>query len=155
LSELWNGAGTGRFERRGGDDAEFENMRRLRVCLALTAPLLLLMLLDLLHLPAPPMGVTRWLEFALATPVVLWGGAPFFARGWASVRNRHGNMFTLIALGTGAAYAFSVAGLMGELPSIFEPAAVIVTLVLLGQVLELRARRQTTSALKSLLKLIP
>jgi Cu+-exporting ATPase len=96
-----------------------------------------------------------WIEFSLATPVVLWGGAPFFARGWGSLKNRHGNMFTLIALGTGAAYLFSVIGLINGLPLYFEPAAVIVTLVLLGQVLELRARSQTSSALKALLKLTP
>ncbi len=131
------------------DDGEYADMRRrFWVCAGLTAPLLALMFLG--GLP-----FTRWIEFALATPVVLWGGAPFFARGWASIQNRHGNMFTLIALGTGAAYVFSVGGLVEGLPLYFEPAAVIVTLVLLGQVLELRARSQTSSALKALLKLTP
>ncbi|HUS07664.1 MAG TPA: copper-translocating P-type ATPase, partial [Bryobacteraceae bacterium] len=110
-----------------------------------------------------------WLQFAAATPVVLWGGWPFFVRGWQSVVNRYLNMFTLIALGTGAAYLYSVAATLfpgifpdsfrdshtGSLAVYFEPAAVIVTLVLLGQVLELRARSQTSSALKALLGLAP
>jgi len=98
------------------------------------------------------------------TPVVLWGGWPFFQRGWKSVVNRHLNMFTLIALGTGSAYFYSVGALLfpgfipasfrdmaGDLAVYFEPASVIVTLVLLGQMLELRARSQTSSALKALL----
>ena len=131
------------------DDGEYKDMRRrFWVCAGLTAPLLALMFLN-------KFPFAGWIEFALATPVVLWGGAPFFARGWASVKNRHGNMFTLIALGSGAAYLFSVIGLINGLPLYFEPAAVIVTLVLLGQVLELRARSQTSSALKALLKLTP
>ncbi len=131
------------------DDGEYRDMRRrFWVCAGLTAPLLGLMFLN-------KFPFAGWIDFALATPVVLWGGAPFFARGWASVKNRHGNMFTLIALGTGAAYLFSVIGLINGLPLYFEPAAVIVTLVLLGQVLELRARSQTSSALKALLKLTP
>ncbi len=131
------------------DDGEYKDMRRrFWLCAALTIPLLALMF-------AGNFRFIRWIEFALATPVVLWGGAPFFARGWASVKNLHGNMFTLIALGTGAAYVFSVIGLLTSLPLYFEPAAVIVTLVLLGQVLELRARSQTSSALKALLKLTP
>src|SRR5918998_414878 len=103
-----------------------------------------------------------WIQLALATPVVLWGGWPFFVRGWTSVVNRHLNMFTLIALGVGAAYAYSVVAtlapglfpgsfrLMGEVAVYFEPAAVIVVLVLLGQVLELRARSRTSSAIKNL-----
>jgi Cu+-exporting ATPase len=131
------------------DDSEYANMRRrFVVCLTLTVPLLALMVLRSFPL-------TRWIEFALATPVVLWGGAPFLSRAWASVKNRHGNMFTLIALGTGAAYVFSVIGLIQGLPLYFEPSAVIITLVLLGQVLELRARSQTSSALKALLRLTP
>ncbi len=131
------------------DDGEYKDMRRrFWICAGLTVPLLVLMFVHAFPL-------ARWIEFGLATPVVLWGGAPFFARGWASVKNRHGNMFTLIALGTGAAYVFSVVGLINGLPLYFEPAAVIVTLVLLGQVLELRARSQTSSALKALLKLTP
>src|ERR671915_813232 len=108
-------------------------------------------------------------QLVLATPVVLWGGWPFFERGWRSVVNRHLNMFTLIALGTGAAYAYSVAATLfpdlfpdsfrdhhtGALAVYFEPAAVIVALVLLGQVLELRARSQTSSAIRALLGLAP
>jgi P-type Cu+ transporter len=131
------------------DHGEYNDMRRrFFICLALAAPLLVLMVL-------PPFRFAGWIELALATPVVLWGGAPFFARAWASIQNLHGNMFTLIGLGTGAAYAFSVIGLLQGLPLYFEPAAVIVTLVLLGQVLELRARSQTNSALKALLNLTP
>jgi heavy metal translocating P-type ATPase len=104
----------------------------------------------------------------LATPVVLWGGWPFFERGWASVKNVSPNMFTLIALGTGPAYAYSVIavlfpgvfpvsfrGMNGEVPVYFEAAAAITTLVLLGQLLELRARARTSSAIRSLLKLSP
>ena len=115
----------------------------------------------------PPAWMT-WSQFLLATPVVLWGGWPFFVRGWASVVNRHLNMFTLIALGVGAAYAFSVVATLapGLFPAsfrthgdqvgvYFEPAAVIVVLVLLGQVLELRARSRTSSAIKKLLGLAP
>jgi Cu+-exporting ATPase len=107
-------------------------------------------------------------QFFLATPAVLWGGWPFFQRGWRSIVSRRLNMFTLIALGTGVAYAYSlVAALVpgvfppsfhapeGEVPVYFEPAAVIVTLVLLGQVLELRARSQTSSAIRALLDLAP
>jgi Cu+-exporting ATPase len=112
--------------------------------------------------------VLAWVQFALATPVVLWGGWPFFERGWASVKNRYLNMFTLIAMGTGAAYLFSVfatlaPGLLphaftghgGAVPVYYEAAATIVTLVLLGQVLELRARRATSGALRALLSLAP
>jgi Cu+-exporting ATPase len=113
--------------------------------------------------------VSMWIQFALATPVVLWGGWPFFKRAWASVRNISPNMFTLIAIGTGAAYLLSVAALFvpwlfpesmkdphtGLVPGYFEAAAVITTLVLLGQVLELRARSQTSSAIKELLRLAP
>jgi Cu+-exporting ATPase len=125
--------------------------RRLWICVALTIPLLGMMFFA--H------GGIRmlWLQAALATPVVLWGGWPFFQRGWASVVTWHLNMFTLIALGTGVSYLYSVAALLygGDLDVYFEPAAVIVTLVLLGQVLELRARSQTGSALKALLGLAP
>jgi Cu+-exporting ATPase len=114
-----------------------------------------------------PAGVRHWVELALATPVVLWGGWPFFVRGWASVVNRHLNMFTLIALGVGAAFGYSVVATLapglfpdsfrmaGEVAVYFEPAAVIVVLVLLGQVLELRARSRTSSAIRSLLSLAP
>ncbi|ODT79381.1 copper-translocating P-type ATPase, partial [bacterium SCN 62-11] len=110
----------------------------------------------------------RWLEMALATPVVLWGGKPFFQRGYASLKNRHLNMFTLIALGVGVAYLYSLIALVvpGLFPAAvqdmhgmtgvyFEAAAVIIVLVLLGQILELRARGQTGSAIKKLLGLTP
>src|ERR671917_2470888 len=109
----------------------------------------------------------KWIQLALATPVVLWGGWPFFVRGWTSVVNRHLNMFTLIALGVGAAYVYSVVAtlvpgvfpgsfrMMGEVAVYFEPAAVIVVLVLLGQVLELRARARTSTAIRNLLGLAP
>ena len=114
-----------------------------------------------------PHGVVNWIELALATPVVLWGGWPFFERGWASVVNRHLNMFTLIALGVGAAYCYSVVATIapglfpdsfrmdGQVAVYFEPAAVIVVLVLLGQVLELRARSRTSAAIRNLLGLAP
>ena len=145
--------------------------RRFWICVALTLPLLGFMIFDLLSSGSHPewTSVQSWAEFALATPVVLWGGLPFFQRGWASVVSRHLNMFTLIALGTGVAYLFSVFALFlpglipasfrapghGAAPLYFEPAAVITTLVLLGQLLELRARSQTSTALKSLLGLAP
>jgi len=127
--------------------------RRFWISLGLTAPILLLMFSPLI--PGDRSGWPLWLEFALATPVVLWGGWPFFERGWRSVLNRSLNMFTLISLGTGTAYFYSVAALLRNMPVYFEPAAVIVTLVLLGQVLELRARSQTGSAIKALLGLAP
>ena len=122
--------------------------KRFWICAALTVPLLAGMFFH----PA----WMKWAQFALATPVVLWGGLPFFERGWSSIRNNRWNMFTLISMGTGTAYIFSVASLfIPELEPYFEPAAVITTLVLLGQVLELRARSKTSSALKSLLNLAP
>jgi Cu+-exporting ATPase len=147
--------------------------RRFWASVALTAPILLLMISEML--PGKPLqtlfGPTAllWVQFAFATPVVVWGGWPFFVRGWQSVVNRHLNMFTLIALGTGAAYFYSVAATLfpawfpdsfrdhntGALAVYFEPAAVIVTLILLGQVLELRARSHTSSAIRSLLGLAP
>jgi len=152
---------------------ELDDMgRRFRYSLILTAPMLAFMVSDVL--PGQPMqrllpsGWMNWLQFVLATPVVLWGGWPFFVRGWASLVNRHLNMFTLIALGVGAAYAYSVVATLlpglfpaslrthgDEVAVYFEPAAVIVVLVLLGQVLELRARSQTSSAIKKLLGLAP
>jgi Cu+-exporting ATPase len=145
--------------------------RRFRWSLVLTAPVLALMVDEFipgqpLHALLPP-GVLNWLELALATPVVLWAGWPFFVRGWSSIVNRHLNMFTLIALGVGAAYAYSVVATLvpgvfppsfhmgGEVAVYFEPAAVIVVLVLLGQVLELRARSRTSAAIKNLLGLAP
>lgn len=154
------------------DDSELRSMqRRLWVGIALSIPLLAISMggmaagSPLHNLPA---GWMEWLQLALATPVVLWGGWPFFQRGWASLVNRHLNMFTLIAMGTGTAYVFSVIATLvpgifpasflghGGRPEVyFESAAIIVTLVLLGQVLELRARRQTSSAIKALLNLNP
>jgi Cu+-exporting ATPase len=109
-----------------------------------------------------------WVQFALATPVVIWGGWPFFQRGWSSILNRNLNMFTLIAMGTGTAYTYSVIAILfpnifpeairghdGQVAVYFEASAVITTLVLLGQVLELKARSQTSSAIKALLGLAP
>jgi len=152
---------------------ELDDMtRRFRWSLVLTTPILAFMVSEFLpgqplQHALPPAAMT-WSQFLLATPVVLWGGWPFFVRGWASVVNRHLNMFTLIALGVGAAYAFSVVATLapGLFPAsfrthgdqigvYFEPAAVIVVLVLLGQVLELRARSRTSSAIKKLLGLTP
>jgi Cu+-exporting ATPase len=154
------------------DDSELRSMqRRFWVGVALSVPLLAIAMGGMAAsspLHNLPVGWVAWLQLVLATPVVLWGGWPFFQRGWASLVNRHLNMFTLIAMGTGAAYLFSViASLMpgifpasflghGGRPELyFESAAIIVTLVLLGQVLELRARRQTSSAIKALLDLNP
>jgi Cu+-exporting ATPase len=146
--------------------------RRFWVSLALTAPL---MLLDMYHM-MPGLGVhatseggaLSWIELALATPVVLWGGLPFFPRFWRSLINRSPNMFTLIGMGTGAAYAYSVTATLapGLFPSsppnlrgfpnlYFEAAAAITTLVLLGQVVELRARSRTSAAIRALLDLSP
>ncbi|MCW5891255.1 MAG: heavy metal translocating P-type ATPase [bacterium] len=151
-------------------DPELLDMsRRLRVSAVLTVPLFLLAMSDLLpgqpvqH--ALPWTALAWLQLALATPVVFFGGAPFFARGMASVRSGNWNMFTLIAIGTGVAWGYSVvavlfphaipaAGAHG-VPLYFEAAAVITTLVLVGQVLELRARSQTGSAIRALLGLAP
>lgn len=146
--------------------------RRFWISVALALPMVVLMVSELLptkplqHLV--PATVWGWVEFALATPVVLWCGWPFFVRGWQSVVNRSPNMFTLIALGTGTAYLYSVAATLapqlfpasfrgpdGQIGLYFEPAAVIVALVLLGQVMELRARSQTSSAIRALLGLTP
>jgi P-type Cu+ transporter len=156
-----------------GDSEELVDMRRrFWVGAALTLPLLWAMIGEALP-PIDPMrlfGHTAvvWAQLVLATPVVLWAGAPFFVRGWHSLVNRSLNMFTLIALGTGAAWSFSVFSTLfpatlpasfrsasGEAPVYFEAAAVIVTLVLLGQVLELRARARTSGAIRALLKLAP
>jgi len=149
--------------------------RRFWVSVALAIPVLFLGMSDLIPgrpvqsvlSMRPSMRSIGWIQFALATPVVLWGGWPFFERGWASVVNRSLNMFTLIAIGTGTAYLYSVIAVlfpgifpasfrnMGEVPVYFEAAATITALVLLGQVLELRARSRTSSAIRSLLKLSP
>src|SRR3984885_10935890 len=145
--------------------------RRLWVGAVLTLPLLAIMASDLL--PGSPLqhllgGALGWVELALATPVVLWGGWPFFERGWASIVHRSLNMFTLIAMGTSAAYLYSLAAVAvpslfpatfrdasGHIGLYFEAAAVIPVLVLLGQVLELRARSQTSGAIQALLGLTP
>ncbi|MBL9085466.1 MAG: heavy metal translocating P-type ATPase [Planctomycetales bacterium] len=153
------------------DDSELRDMtRRLWVATILSVPILLLAMLPMLGAPIDDwLGHTTyvWLQFLLATPVVLWAGLPFFQRGWQSLVTRHLNMFTLIALGTGAAYLYStvVAFLPDVVPEAFkahgraelyfEAAAVIITLVLLGQVLELRARRRTGGAIRALLSLAP
>jgi P-type Cu+ transporter len=154
------------------ENPELDDMtRRFRVSLLLTAPILALMVSE--FVPGEPLqhllphSAMNWIELALASPVVLWGGRPFFERGYASVVNRHLNMFTLIALGVGAAYGYSVAATVapwifppsfrsgGNVAVYFEPAAVIVVLVLLGQVLELRARSRTSTAIRNLLGLAP
>jgi len=171
------------------DNPELRDMtRRFWISLALTAPLLAIAMVSMLWpsflmggvsvhrgdiaVATPWSSILPWLELLLATPVVLWCGWPFFQRGWASVVNRSTNMFTLIAMGTGVAYLFSVVATlfpqifpaslsgmnrsMGDRPDVyFEAAAAIVTLVLLGQVLELRARSQTSSAIRALLDLSP
>jgi P-type Cu+ transporter len=140
--------------------------RRFWVCLMLTIPVLLTAMGEMIAGARMAGGI--WLQFLLATPVALWGGWPFFQRGWASIVNRSLNMFTLIAVGTGAAYIYSVIATIfpDQLPEsfrghhavpevYFEASAVIITLVLLGQVLELRARGQTGSAIRALLELAP
>jgi Cu+-exporting ATPase len=146
--------------------------RRFWIGAALTLPLLAVMVSDflpnhpLLHLLSNPW--LGWFEFAFATPVVLWGGWPFFQRGWASIVHRSLNMFTLIAIGSGSAYLYSVIAVIapglfppsfrdmsGNVGLYFEAAAVITVLVLLGQVLELKARSQTSGAIKALLGLTP
>jgi P-type Cu+ transporter len=151
---------------------EFEDMtRRFWWSAGITAPTLAFMVSE--FLPGQPLqammphGWLNWILLALASPVVLWGGWPFFVRGWASLVNRHLNMFTLIALGVGTAYVYSVIAtvapglfpdsfrMMGQVAVYFEPAAVIVALVLLGQVLELRARSRTSAAIRNLLGLAP
>ncbi len=149
-----------------------EMTRRFWVSVALTVPLLAIAMADMLPgMPvksALPLGRLEWLELLLATPVVLWGGWPFFQRGWTSIVHRATNMFTLIAMGTGVAYIYSLVATL--LPGIFPPAfremdgrpavyfeaaAAITTLVLLGQVLELRARSRTGAAIRALLDLSP
>src|SRR5205085_9743305 len=150
------------------DNPELRDMtRRLWVTAALSVPLLAIAMGGHAVAMLSPHAMA-WLQQALATPAVLWGGWPFFERGWASLRNGHLNMFTLIALGTGVAYLYSVVaavipgifpasfrGSDGGVPLYFEAASVIVALVLLGQVLELRARSQTSSAIRELLDLAP
>jgi len=154
-----------------GPNPELLDMtRRFWIALALTLPLLAL---DMgghfagLHMWLSP-TLSNWIELVLATPAVLWAGAPFFVRGWQSVATRNLNMFTLIAMGTGVAWAYSVIGTVapgifpaafrdpaGAVAIYFESAAVITVLVLLGQVLELKARAQTSGAIRALLDLAP
>ena len=156
-----------------GENPELKDMsRRFWASLLLTVPVFLMAMSEMI--PGQPIQhfaparLLAGIQFALATPVVLWGGWPFFQRGWASIVNRSLNMFTLIAIGTGAAYLYSLVALLlpdlfpdafrehgGGIALYFEAAAVITTLVLLGQVLELRARSETSSAIKSLLGLAP
>jgi Cu+-exporting ATPase len=150
-------------------DPEYVSMsRRLWVSVAFSLPLLVIAMVGD-SLPLPFSSETRnWIEMALATPVVVWGGAPFFERFWMSLLNRSANMFTLIGLGTGAAYLDSLAATIfpqffppsfrdvsGTPPVYFEAAAIITTLVLLGQVMELRARQKTSGAIRALLRLAP
>ena len=156
-----------------GENHELTDMtRRFWVGLVLTLPVFVLEMGG--HIPALGLHdlvsphVSTWIQFALSTPVVLWAGWPFFQRAWASVVHRSLNMFSLIALGTGAAYLYSLfatfapglfpagfRGMGGTVAVYFEAAAVITVLVLLGQVLELRAREQTGGAIRALLKLAP
>ncbi|MGZ8336646.1 MAG: heavy metal translocating P-type ATPase [Allosphingosinicella sp.] len=153
-----------------GPNPELIDMtRRFRVSALLAVPLLVLAMGgDLLGWHPLPMRASIWLQLALATPVVLWGGLPFFARGWASLKSRNLNMFTLISLGVGVAYGYSLVAALfpglfprafrtmgGGVPVYFEAAAIITTLVLLGQVLELRARSATGRAIRALLGLAP
>ena len=155
------------------ENPELRDMtRRFWISLILTLPVFLLGMADvflphsLMH--GPLMRTMQWIQFIFSTPVVLWAGWPFFLRGWQSIVHRSLNMFTLIALGTGVAYAFSLIAVLapqifpaslrsmgGQVPVYFEAASVITTLVLLGQVLELRARGQTGAAIRALLGLAP
>ena len=155
------------------ENPELRDMtRRFWISVGLTVPLLAIAMADMLSgMPVQrviPDGWLPWIELILATPVVLWGGWPFFQRGWASVVNRSTNMFTLIAMGTGVAYVYSLIAtvapgvfpesfreMSGRPPVYFEAAAAIVTLVLLGQVLELQARSRTGAAIRALLNLAP
>ncbi len=159
----------------GADDvpsAELLGMtRRFWVGLGLTLPIFLLAMGGDLYPSVSSvvsLVLSTWLQLALATPVVLWAGWPFFVRGWASLRSRELNMFTLIAMGTGVAWGYSIIATIipglfptafrspdGTVAVYFEPAAVIVVLVLLGQVLELRARERTSGAIRALLNLMP
>jgi len=156
-----------------GPNPELLDMtRRFWIGAALSAPLLILEMgahfpgLNLHHYVSPRLSI--WIQFALGTPVVLWAGWPFFERGWASVRNRSLNMFSLIALGVAASYLYSLAATVlpglfppglrredGTVPVYYEAAAIITVLVLLGQVLELRAREKTGGAIRALLDLAP
>ncbi|MEO8626766.1 MAG: heavy metal translocating P-type ATPase [Betaproteobacteria bacterium] len=142
--------------------------RRFWVSAVLAVPLLILtMVTDLLGLHLVSPTISPWIQLALAAPIVLWAGAPFFARGWTSVKTRHLNMFTLISIGVGAAFLYSLVATLapglfpdtfkmhGMVPVYYEAAGVVVALVLLGQVLELRARAATGKAIRALLNLAP
>ncbi len=156
----------------GGENAELRDMtRRFWIGAALALPVFVLAMAHLIPALArqswADSHASRWIQFALAAPVVCWAGWPFFKRGWRSVMTRHLNMFTLIAIGVGAAFLFSAVAMLapdlfphtmqheGKVAIYFEAAAAIVVLVLLGQVLELRARSRTGSAIKALLNLAP
>ncbi len=153
-------------------NAELQDMsRRLWIGAAFAVPVFFLAMAHLVpvlaHQSWADGAISRWMQFALSTPVVCWAGWPFFRRGWRSVLSGHLNMFTLIAIGVGAAFLFSAVAMLvpgifphtmqhgGNVPVYFEAAAVIIVLVLLGQVLELRARSRTGSAIKALLDLAP
>jgi P-type Cu+ transporter len=152
-----------------GDGGELADMtRRFWISLALALPVVAIDMGNHLHLFHAAAWPSTWIQFALASPVVLWGGLPFFERGWQSLRTRHLNMFTLIAMGTGVAYCYSVVAAIapqtfppqfrdphGGVALYFEAAAVITVLVLLGQVLELRARASTSDAIRELIDLAP
>jgi Cu+-exporting ATPase len=156
----------------GADHAELHDMtRRFWIGAVLTLPVFLLAMAHMI----PALGrqawvtgdVSRWLQFVLSTPVVWWAGWPFFQRGWRSVLSMNLNMFTLIAIGVGAAYLFSAVAMLmpdlfphsmrhgGKVGIYFEASAMVTVLVLLGQVLELRARSRTGTAIKALLNLAP
>ncbi len=155
------------------DTTELDDMtRRFWISAILALPVLILVMLD--HIPSRPLNevispaTSMWIQFALATPVMLWGALPILQKGWASIVTRNFNMFTLIALGTGVAYIYSIIGAVfpnifpeqmimetGLVDVYFEAAATIITLVLLGQVMELKARSQTNSAIRALLNLAP
>ncbi|KRG37094.1 copper ABC transporter ATPase [Psychrobacter sp. P11G3] len=158
------------------DTSELDDMtRRFWVCTVLTVPLLIYVMSGMFDVNVVNFSqygissqILQWAELVLATPVVLWGAAPFFVRGWQSIKSRNLNMFTLIAIGVGAAYIFSIVATFfpnifpdsfrdanGQVGVYYEAAAVIVTLVLLGQVLELKARSQTSGAIRALLELAP
>ncbi len=161
------------------DTSELDDMtRRLWICTVLSIPLFLYAMSDMVGINLDSFiqsgqsdisgQIAQWIQLALATPVVLWGAAPFFVRGWQSIKSRNLNMFTLIAVGVGAAFGFSIVATFfpdvfpdsfrdasGQVGVYYEAAAVIVTLVLLGQVLELKARSQTSGAIRALLELAP
>ena len=148
LPQMRHGLGAGR--RHGGRRGLIGTARHdpwFWVSLTLTVPVFAMAMLHVDGL--------GWLQFALSAPVVLWGGWPFFQRGWASIIQRSLNMFTLIAIGTGVAWMYSVVAVAYGGRVYFESATVIVTLVLLGQVLELRSRRRTSGAIRALLGLAP